>query len=97
MMIAWKGCLVIKIIIISAVWCPACLIMHSRYEKIKELFPDFEYINYDFDLDEDIVNQYSIGEILPVLIILDNEKELTRVVGEKTVEQISEMLECYIK
>lgn len=87
----------IKIVKVSAVWCPACLIMHQRYEEIKNLFPNFEYIDYDYDLDEEIIEQYHIGTTLPVLIILDNDKEIDRIVGEKTVAQISEVLKGYIK
>ena len=95
-MIVWKGCLGIKIIIVSAVWCPACLIMHPRYEEIKKMFPNFEYVDYDYDLDEEVVEQYNIGTTLPVLVILDNGKEINRIVGEKTVEQIGEVLKGYL-
>ena len=87
--------MVIKIVRISAVWCPACLIMHSRYEEVKKLFPNFEYIDYDYDLDEEIIEQYNVGTTLPVLVILDNDKEINRIVGEKTVGQISEVLKGY--
>lgn len=93
-MIVWKGCLVIKIIIVSAVWCPACLIMHSRYDEIKKLFPHFEYIDYDYDLDEDLIASYNVGTTLPVLIVLNNNQEVTRIIGEKTIEQIKAILEC---
>lgn len=96
-MIVWKECLAIKIIIISAVWCPACLIMRSRYEEIKKLFPNFSYIDYDFDLDEEIIETYNVGTTLPVLIVLDSNKEITRIVGEKSIEQISETLKRYVK
>lgn len=93
-MIVWKGCLVIKIIIVSAVWCPACLIMHSRYDEIKKLFPHFEYIDYDYDLDEDLIASYNVGTTLPVLIVLNNNQEVTRIIGEKTIDQIKAILEC---
>lgn len=69
--------------------------MHARYEEIKKLFPKFEYIDYDFDLDEDIIEKYNVGTILPVLIIFDNDKEVNRIIGEKTVEQISQVLGEY--
>ena len=36
----------------------------------------FEYIDYDFDFDEDIIEKYNVGTTLPVLIILDNDKEV---------------------
>lgn len=87
--------MVIKIVIISAVWCPACLIMHSRYEEIKKMFPKFEYIDYDFDLDEEIVEKYNVGTTLPVLIVLDNNQEINRIVGEKTIDQIKQVLGEY--
>ena len=61
------------------------------------MFPNFEYIDYDYDLDEEIIEQYNIGTTLPVLVILDNDKEINRIVGEKTVEQISEVLKGYLK
>ncbi len=86
--------MVIKIIIVSAVWCPACLIMHSRYDEIKKLFPHFEYIDYDYDLDEDLIASYNVGTTLPVLIVLNNNQEVTRIIGEKTIEQIKAILEC---
>ena len=89
--------MVIKIVRISAVWSPACLIMHTRYEEVKKLLTNIKYIDYDYDLDEEIIEQYNVGTTLPVLVILDNDKEINRIVGEKTVEQISEVLKGYLK
>ena len=85
----------IKLIRISAVWCPACLIMRSRMKKKKKRFPNFEHIEYDYDLDEDIISKYKVGDILPVFILLDDDKEVTRLVGEKSVEEIENKLRCF--
>ncbi len=97
MMIVWKGCLAIKLIRITAMWCPACLIMRPKLEEIKTMFPEFEHIEYDYDLDEEEISKYNVGNILPVFIVLDNDQEIARIVGEKTIEQISSVLRSCLK
>ena len=87
--------MVIKLIRISAVWCPACLIMRPRMQEIEKKFPNFEHIEYDFDLDEEIIAKYNVGEVLPVFILLDGDTEVTRLVGEKTVAEIENKLRCF--
>ena len=34
-------------------WCPGCLISKSIWNEIKLMYPNIEYINYDYDLDEE--------------------------------------------
>ena len=82
-----------KIIKIGAMWCPACLIMNKRLKEI-EINYDIEIINYDYDLDEDIVNQYNVGEVLPELIFVDeNNQEIKRLIGEQTINNIVSVIE----
>ena len=82
-----------KIIKIGAMWCPACLIMNKRLKEI-EINYDIEIINYDYDLDEDIVNQYNVGEVLPELIFVDeNNQEIKRLIGEQTIDNIVSVIE----
>lgn len=47
-----------KIIIINAMWCPGCLISKSIWNEIKLMYPNIEYINYDYDLDEENIIKY---------------------------------------
>ena len=83
-----------KLIKISAMWCPACLIMRSRMSKLDL---NIEQVEYDYDLDEDIVKNYNVGDILPVFILLDDDKEVGRLIGEKTEEEVKEFLKGCIK
>ena len=53
-----------KIIIINAMWCPGCLISKSIWNEIKLMYPNIEYINYDYDLDEENIIKYNIGDIV---------------------------------
>lgn len=82
-----------KLIKISAMWCPACLIMRNVLNNIDF---DIEQIEYDYDLDEEEVQKYNVGEILPVLILKDKDKEISRLIGEHTKEEVLEFLRSNI-
>lgn len=82
-----------KIVKINAVWCSACLVMKKTYQKIADKYPEIEFISYDYDLDEDKVKFYDVQDIIPVLIILDDDDhEIARIVGEKTFSEIDEII-----
>lgn len=85
-----------KLIRISAIWCPACLIMRPIMNEIEKESPSIEHIEYDYDLDEEEVSEYNVGEILPVFILMDEEKEIKRIIGEKKKEEILNSLKEYI-
>ncbi len=83
-----------KLVKVSAMWCPACLIMRSRMDKLNL---DIEQVEYDYDLDDDIVKNYNVGDILPVFILFDGDKELRRLIGEKSEDELKEFLKGCIK
>jgi len=86
----------LKIINFGAIWCPACLVMSSRWKKIKELYPNLVIENYDFDMDVDEKEKYNIGKVLPVIIFLNNQnEEMERLVGEQSVDKLKEIIEKY--
>ena len=76
-----------KIIVISAVWCPSCLILKKHLKRLKEEYPDIEIETLDYDLDEEEVSKYNVGDKLPVIINNDN-----RLIGEKSYEEIISFL-----
>ena len=81
-----------KLIKISSVWCPSCLIMNPRYNELsKNLNINIE--EYDYDMDTEIVSKYKIGDILPVVIVMDNKQELTRIIGEKSQKELNKIFE----
>ena len=77
-----------KIIKINAMWCPGCLISKSIWTEIEKEYPNHEYISLDYDLDEEEVNPYNVGKILPVVIFLNDGKEIKRIIGEKSKKEI---------
>ena len=81
-----------KILRLSAIWCPACLIMRPIYDKIATDL-NLETEELDYDMDEEAVAKLNVGSILPVAIIYDNNQELLRICGEKKYDHIKEMIE----
>lgn len=79
-----------KLIKVSSVWCPSCLIMQPRYAEIEKTY-NLDIIEYDYDMDSDIVKNYNIGDILPVVIVMDNDQELVRIVGEKSKKELEKI------
>jgi len=48
----------------------------------------YETIEYDYDLDDEEVKPHNVGTILPVYILLENDKEIARSTGEKSKQEL---------
>jgi thiol-disulfide isomerase/thioredoxin len=82
-----------KIIKITSLWCPSCIIIN---ETLNELKDQVEIITLDYYFDHDEVIKYNPGKILPVLIFLDkNNQELERLIGEQSKKTILNLIESY--
>lgn len=80
-----------KVIKINAIWCSGCLSMKKIWKEIEEEYPNLDIINLDYDMDEEEVSKYLPGDVLPIVILKNNEKEI-RLIGEKTKEEIIESI-----
>lgn len=81
-----------KIVKISAIWCGGCLVMNKVWKQLKELY-DFDFVELDYDMDEEKVSKYDPGNILPVFIFFDGDKEIDRIHGEFSLEEIKKKIE----
>jgi thiol-disulfide isomerase/thioredoxin len=81
-----------KIVKISAIWCGACLIMNKVWSKLKDNY-NFEAIELDYDMDEEEVKKYNVGDKLPVFIVFNQDKELARITGEFSYDEFIEKLD----
>jgi len=80
-----------SIIVISAVWCPSCLILNKHLKKLKENY-DIKITKLDYDFDD--IEEYNVGDKLPVIILKDeNNNEIKRLIGEKSYQEIVDFLE----
>lgn len=78
-----------QIIKISSLGCSSCIIINNILEKVLENYKiHVKELDYDFD---DF--SYEVGSVLPVLIFADdNGKELFRLAGEVSYEEIEEKI-----
>lgn len=81
-----------KVVKINAMWCSGCLVMNKTWKNILKS-KKIETINLDYDMDEDEVKKYNVGDVLPVLIFYKDDKEVVRVVGEKSEDELLKIIE----
>ena len=79
-----------KIIKIGALWCPGCLIVNKALKEVKKEY-DIEVIDKDYDMDD--IEEYNVGDILPVFIFMKDGKEVKRLVGEHKKEEFIKAVE----
>lgn len=76
-----------RVVKINAIWCSGCLVMNKIWKNILKKY-EIETIELDFDMDEDEVSKYNVGDILPVFIFFDGDRELCRVIGEVSEKEM---------
>lgn len=82
-----------RVVKINAIWCSGCLIMNKVWKNILNKY-DIETVELDYDMDEEEVMKYNPGNILPVFIFFEGEKEILRIRGEiKENEMIKKIKE----
>jgi thiol-disulfide isomerase/thioredoxin len=78
-----------KLKIASALWCPACLIVHSRINKLSKKYPELEIEFVDIDMQPEQAKAFNPIEILPVFLLLDKQGSLIkRLTGELSNKQL---------
>jgi len=77
-----------ELVVISAVWCPSCLILNKNLKKISEENLNIKINKLDFDLDEDEVEEYNVGDKLPVVVFKKDNNEVNRLIGEKSYDEL---------
>ena len=81
-----------KIVKISSLGCPSCIIMNKVFNKMKEKY-SFEWEEYDIDLDYEEVKKYNFNNKIPTFILYKDDVEVGRIIGEHKEEDFSKMIE----
>lgn len=81
-----------RVIKITALWCSGCLIMNKVWNQVLEK-RNIETVSLDYDMDEEEVAKYNPGNVLPVFIFFKDNKEIQRVIGEKTVDEMINIID----
>lgn len=80
-----------KIVKITSLGCPSCIIMNKSINQIKIEYPDIEIEELDYDFDD--IDNYDVGKILPVFIFYKDDKEIGRLKGEHKKEELIKIIE----
>jgi len=82
----------VELIKITRYGCMSCIAMEEKFDKLKDLLNKYELkeINTDENLSKALT--YNIGEKLPIYIIMDNNKEVKRLIGEHNIDEVKEFL-----
>lgn len=81
-----------KVKVVSAVWCHACLLMKKRIKEFQKTHDiQFEFIDLDFEAEKLV--DLDIGKVLPVYFIYQNETLIKRFVGEKTLVELEKEIQ----
>lgn len=79
-----------KIVKISSLGCPSCIIMNKVFNEIKKEY-SFDLEEYDYDFDE--VEEFNPGNILPIFIFYKDGIEVSRLCGEHKKEELINIIE----
>jgi thioredoxin len=82
----------VEIVKIGAMWCSGCLIMNKIFKEITNE-RDINITSLDIDIDEEEALKYEPGDILPVFIFFVDEREVHRMVGEHSKEEILNVID----
>lgn len=82
-----------RIVRITAMWCMSCLAMKKTWKKVFKHFDDVQIIDLDFDFDAEAMKHYDVGKTLPILIVFDKDKEIGRIIGEKSVSEMMTLIQ----
>lgn len=86
-----------RMIRFTALWCPSCLIMRPRWDREFPSRPDLEKVDFDFDEHPDEAAFWNVGNVLPVLILERDGKEVARLVGEKSGKELRRWAEEWLR
>lgn len=79
-----------KLLKFHATWCAPCKALSGTIDSIKGQIP-FPVEEIDIDVHNDIAMRYAVRGV-PTLVIVDNDKEVGRAVGNMTSQQLKTFL-----
>jgi thiol-disulfide isomerase/thioredoxin len=71
----------------SASWCGPCIVMGHSVEWLALKFPNIEFRKHDVDDAAGLASEYKVKSV-PTLIHIADGREVSRVVGVKTREDL---------
>ncbi len=79
-----------------AAWCPHCAKMKPLFEQLEnELGKKYIFAEFDVDKVPELTQQFKVAS-LPTFIFIKNKKEVGKVIGEITQDELKKNIEKYL-
>jgi len=87
-----------KLVVVDffAEWCMPCLILSPVIEELAEQMKEVKFVKINVDDNREISEKYKIIN-LPCLIVFKDGKEVDRIIGSRTGEEIEEKLKVFLE
>jgi len=77
-----------------AEWCMPCLMLAPIIEELAEKMPEVKFTKINVDDNQKLAQKYGVSPI-PCLIIFKEGKEVDRIIGGHSAEDIEEKVKSY--
>ena len=72
----------------TAAWCGPCKALTKTFENNKRKFKKIKRFKVDLDEHPELAKKYNIKSVPTILLFKDGNKEPTRLIGNKTLEEL---------
>ena len=80
-----------KLIMFSATWCGPCKQAKPVFNQLKESIRDVQMEIIDIDEHREMAQDFSVTSV-PTFMVIENNEEVSRLVGAQNVVRIRELL-----
>lgn len=82
-----------NVIKFSAEWCGPCKTMAPLFEKASKQFPEINFLDSDVEEDIELTERYHIRNVPTIVVVDDNDNEVSRVSGSLSYMQLCNFIE----
>lgn len=75
-----------------ATWCPHCNKMQPIFEELSNELSQYIFTEFDIDKDKELTSEFKI-ESLPTFIFIKDKKEIKRMMGEISKDDLKKLIQ----